>query len=106
MRFGRMILAGLAPLVGLSALAAGLAAYPHQHIPPKSAQQVASADPLPRLLQAIAPWLVSAANSIASSSSGHGAARAVFTLEALWLLAGLFAINFFERRHQRAFLRC
>ena len=112
MRLGRIILAGLAPLVGLSAFGAGMVT---DAIPSKSAQQLAPADSLPQLLQAVAPMLISGHEPGPAPSFDAPAARAVLALRALaatpfrgslWLLSSLLAVDLLARRHQRALLRC
>jgi hypothetical protein len=113
MRLGRIILAGLAPLVSLSAFAAGF--VPDSYSPSKSAQQLTSADSMSRLFQAVVPLLISAAESASAAPLESRTAHAVFTLEALtstlfrhslWLLASGVAVNFFHRGHQTTLLRC
>ncbi len=113
MRLGRIILAGLAPLVSLSAFAAGF--VPDFHAPSKSAQQLAMADSLPRLFQAVVPLLISAAESVSAAPLVNRTAHAIFTLDvltatpfrgSLWLLSSLAAVNFLRRRHQPLLLRC
>jgi hypothetical protein len=100
-RFGRIILAGLAPLVGLSAIAAHMLAFaPHS----EAAPQVTSADALPRLLQAVLP-LFAAAESATAAPLPNPVQHAPLILS-LWLLASLAAVDLLERRHIRTLLRC
>lgn len=104
MRLGRIILAGLAPLVSLSALAA---AYPDAYFPSQSARQMATADSLPRLFQAVVPLLICAAESTSTAALQSSSAHTLLNLEApLWLLGSRVAVDLHARRHQRAFLRC
>jgi hypothetical protein len=104
MRLGRIILAGLAPLVNLSALVPGLAP---SILLLKSAHHAAAADSAPSLLQA--PLLISAAeHTSVSSSLDYRAPHAIVALfrSSLWLVASLVAVDLLVRRHQRALLRC
>jgi len=113
MRFGRIILAGLAPLVGLSAFAAGL--LPHVCGTSNSAQQIANPDSTPSFFEALVPALISSVESVPAAPLESGTAHAVLTLESLaatpfrgslCLLSSVVAVNLFERRHQRSYLRC
>jgi len=113
MRLRRIILAGLAPLVSLSAFAAGFVL--DSHVPSNSAQQLATADSMPRLFQAVVPLLISAAESASPAPLESRAAHAVLALDALTatpfrgslcLLASVMAVDFFHRRHQPTLLRC
>jgi hypothetical protein len=113
MRLGRIILAGLAPLVSLSAFAAGF--VPDSYVPSRSAQQLSAADSMPRLFEAVVPLLISAAESASTAPLESRTVHAVFTLEALtatpfrhslWLLASVVAVDFFQRKHQSSLLRC
>ena len=112
MRFGRIILAGLAPLVGLSAFAAGL--LPHACGTSNSAQQIANPESPLSFFEAIVPALISSVESVPATPLESGA-HAVLTLESLaatpfrgslHLLSSVVAVNLFERRHQRSYLRC
>jgi hypothetical protein len=107
MRLGRIILAGLAPLVSLSAFAAS---WIPDAIHSKSPQHVAPTD---SLLRAAVPVLISAGESAAPRENSAPHAR--LTLQALtttpfrsslWLVASLVAVDLLVRRHQRALLRC
>jgi hypothetical protein len=113
MRFGRIILAGLAPLVGLSAFAAGL--FPHACGASNSAQQIANPDSPLSFFAAIVPALISSVESVPAAPLERGTAHAVLALESLvatpfrrslHLLASAAAVDLFERRHQPLFLRC
>lgn len=101
MRLGRIILAGLAPLVGISALAARPAAF----IPPES-RQISPAYALPLLFQAVVPLLISAADSDSRASLHTSSANCGLTLPVLWLLASVVAVDLLFRRHTRTRLRC
>lgn len=110
MRFGRLILAGLAPLFSLPAFAAG---WIPGAVASRSAQ-MAPADSLSGLLATVVPLLVSPVDSVSARLPGNGAAHAILALEALratpfagslWLLASLAAVNLFLRRHPRRLLR-
>ncbi len=106
-----MILAGLAPLVGLSALAAAMVTG--FDIRPVSSP---ASDSAPRLLHPVVTFLLSAAEDIATvAPSQRPAPRATLALEALsstplrsslYLVASLVAVNLLQRRHQRTLLRC
>jgi hypothetical protein len=97
MRFGRLLLAGLT----------ALAAYSYaQSVPHPDAPQSL------RLLQAVVPILIHAADSVSSAPVLPAAARAVFSLDALaatplcgslFLLASLYAAL---RRQPPSLLRC
>jgi hypothetical protein len=112
MRLGRIIVAGLAPLVGLSALTAYMMA---QAAPAESAQQVSSADSLPGLFHAVVPLLMAAADSSPAGSLERPPAYAMLAFQALaatrlggslCLLASLVALDLLARRHTRSLLRC
>jgi len=110
MRLGRIILAGLAPLVNLSALVPGLAPG---IIPFKPAHHSAVAISACIL---VIPLLTSPSEgAFVSSSLDHRAPHAILTLGALsatpfrsslWLVTSLVAVNLILRRHQRKLLRC
>jgi hypothetical protein len=103
LRLTRIILAGLAPLVSLSAF--GLDLRPAVHTPLTSSE-IATAG-LPSLLQAVVPLFLCAADSASTAPLEYPSTHAPLTLEpALWLLASPIAIDFGERRHQRILLRC
>lgn len=102
MRLGRIILASLTALA---------ASYSYAQSLPRP---VAQSESLPRLLQAVAPLLVSAGDS-AGTTPVPLASHAVFTLAALvrtplvgslCLVSSFTAVNLSARRHQRALLRC
>jgi hypothetical protein len=103
MRFGRILLASLTALVACS----------YAQGAPASAREFARTDSL-RLLRAVVPLFVSAAESVAPApvrNSPHavltlGALAATPLSGALYLVASLFAVNVLIRRHQRALLRC
>jgi hypothetical protein len=108
MRIGRIILAGLAPLVSLSALAAHIAANPQTQ-----ERQVASPDVLSHFLHAASPFIAPA--DTASATPADPSPQAVFALEALTptplggalcLVASAAALLLHKRRHLRIFLRC
>jgi hypothetical protein len=105
-----MMLAGLAPLVGLSALAAAM-------VTGFDIRAISRpADSVPRLLHPVVTFLLSAAEDIGTvTPSQHPAPKAALALEALsatplrrslCLVASVFAVNLLERRHQRTLLRC
>jgi hypothetical protein len=112
MRFGRIMLAGLAPLVGLSALAAAVVTS----FETLSVSRPASVNSLPRLWHPVVSFLLSAADYIAAvAPTQRPATRATLSLGALsgtplrsslYLVASLIAVNLLSRRHQRALLRC
>jgi hypothetical protein len=100
MRFGRLLLAGLT----------ALAAYSYAQAAPEPDSHSSL-----RLLQAVVPILVHAADSVSSAPLIASAAHAVLSLDALaatprrgslCLVASTFAINELDRRHQRNLLRC
>jgi hypothetical protein len=111
MRLGRMMLAGLAPLVGLSALAAAMVTG----FDIRAVSSPAS-DSVPRLLHPVVTFPLSAAEDIATvAPSQHPAPKATLALAALsatplrhslHLVASVFAVNLLQRRHQRTLLRC
>lgn len=103
-------MAGLAPLVSLSALAAGWMAYPHARISSHSSQQMAAA-----VFQAVAPLFISASDSTSSASLQNSHAHDFLNLQALiatpfsgslYLLASFAAVDLLARRHQSPLLRC
>jgi hypothetical protein len=100
MRLGRLLLAGLTALAACSYAQAAPAPEAHQSL---------------RLLQAVVPILVHAADSVSSATAVQHAPRALFALDALaatplsgalFLLASIIAIHAMSRRHQRTLLRC
>jgi hypothetical protein len=110
LRFGRIL---VAPLLGLSALLAAMAAGPFV------ANGVSSkhgGDSLARLLRTVghlvlpsaeAPTPAAAADRPSPQTVLPFAALASTPLRhALWMIASLAAIDFAARRHQRALLRC
>ncbi len=107
-----MILAGLAPLVGLSALAAAMVTG----FDIRAVSHPASTDSLPRLLHPVVTFLLSAAEEIATvAPSQRPAPKAALALQALsttplrrslYLVSSVFAVNLSERRHERIPLRC
>ena len=104
MRFGRIILAVLAPLVSLSALKTDLA----------TAANTASADSLTSLLRAVAPMAaVYAAETqqVARSHTGQMASPvfgsfAETDLAAIWSPATEATLRLLTRQHLRVQLRC
>jgi hypothetical protein len=112
MRLGRIMLAGLAPLVGLSALAAAMVTS----FETLSVSQPAAVNSLPRIWHPVVSFLLSAAEDIATvAPAQRPAPRAALGLEALsltplrsslCLVASVIAVNLLLRRHQRALLRC
>jgi hypothetical protein len=104
MRFGRIILAVLAPLVSLSALKTDVAA----------AGNTATADSLTSLLRAVAPMAaVYAAETqhVARAHTGQVASRvfesfAETDLAAVWSPAAEATLRLLTRQHNRAQLRC
>lgn len=100
MRFGRLLLAGLT----------ALAAYSYaQSAPPPDAHSSL------RVLQAVVPMLVHAAETVAAAPAVPHDAHTLFSLDALsatafggslCLLASLSAIPFLRGRPQRTLLRC
>jgi hypothetical protein len=107
-----MMLAGLAPLVGLSALAAAMVTG----FDIRAVSRPASTDSIPRLLHPVVTFLLSAAEDIATvTPSQRPAPRASLGLAALCgtplrhslcLVSSVLAVNVIERRHQRTLLRC
>lgn len=106
------MLAGLAPLVGLSALAAAMVTG----FETLSVSRPAAVNSLPRIWHPVVSFLLSAAEDIATvTPAQRPAPRASLGLEALsftplrsslCLLASVFAVNLLLRRHSRALLRC
>ena len=106
------MLAGLAPLVGLSALAAAMVTG----FDIRAVSLQASPDSLPRLLHPVVTFLLSAAEDIATvAPPQRPAPKATLALEALsstplrsslYLVASAVAVNLLRRRHQRILLRC
>jgi hypothetical protein len=103
-RFGRILLASLT----------ALAAYGYAHGTSSRAEELRP-DPLPRLLQAVVPLFICAADCQDTASDSTTSSHAVFELEALtdtrlggsvWLLQSLQAVDLHARRHPPAFLRC
>lgn len=113
MRLGRIFLAGLAPLISLSALVTAMAAGPGV---PKAAAQEQSAKFLTALLGTVAPFIVADHEIEPVSVARHSASpQAVLEFTALaatplrrslWLLASILAIPLYSRRHLPAPLRC
>jgi hypothetical protein len=107
-----MMLAGLAPLVGLSALAAAMVTG----FDLRAVSRPSSPDSLPRLLYPVVTFLLSAADDVATvAPAQRPAPKATLALEALsstplrrslYLVASVLAVNLLQRRHQRALLRC
>jgi hypothetical protein len=112
MRLGRIMLAGLAPLVGLSALAAAMVTS----FETLSVSRPATVNSLPRMWHPVVSFLLSAAEDVATvAPAQRPAPRAALSLEALsgtplrsslYLVASLIAVNLLQRRHQRTLLRC
>src|SRR3954471_24860271 len=104
MRFGRIILAVLAPLVSLSALKTDLA----------TAGNTASADSLTSLLRAVAPMAAVYAAETQHVAQGHTshAASPVFgsfadaDLAAVWSPAAEATLRLLTRQQLRVQLRC
>ncbi len=106
------MLAGLAPLVGLSALAAAVVTS----FETLSVSRPAAVNSLPRIWHPVVSFLLSASEDIAIvAPSQRPAPRTALSLQALsgtplrsslYLVASLIAINLLQRRHQRALLRC
>jgi hypothetical protein len=101
MRFGRLILASLT----------AFAAYSYAQAAPRPENVHQSL----RLLQAVVPILVHAAESTASAPALPAFAHAILSLDALhstplagsiFLLASALAIHLIHRRHQKTLLRC
>jgi hypothetical protein len=105
---------GLAPLVGLSALAAAMVAG----LDARSVTRPASISVLPQLFHPVVTMLLSAAHEISISTpapSQRTTPRATLALEAisstplgsaLFLVISAAAVDLRFRRHQRALLRC
>jgi hypothetical protein len=115
MRLGRIILAGLAPFFGLSAIAAG---WMTGTGPSLSSGQIAGsflAGSLPHLLSVV-PFAIAVDQSPARPSPHQPGSHSFFlSLKALastpfqsslWLLASALGVNLFFRRHACAPLRC
>lgn len=109
MRFGRIILAALAPLLSLPALAADVAR--------QDVSRPTAADSRAGLLRSMALFAVSAAECGSPAlAQARPAAQAVFALEALlvatnfkhslWLVSSIAAFDLNVRQHRRALLRC
>jgi len=110
-----MMRAGLAPLVGLSALAAAMVTGLG---PTTAVSRSTSPSALPYLFHPVVTLLLSAAHDVAISTSAptqKTTPRAAFSLEAisstplgsaLYLVAAVVAIDLISRRHQRTLLRC
>jgi hypothetical protein len=108
------MLRGLAPLVGLSALAAAMMAG----FDARTVSRPASANVIPQLLHPVVTLLLSAAHEISISTPApeqRTTPRATFALKAisstplggaLFLIASIVAIDLRLRRHQRVLLRC
>lgn len=106
--------AGLAPLVGLSALAAAMLAG----LGPGTISRPASANALPYLFHPVVSLLLSAAHDAGIATPAppqHSTPRAAFSLaaisatplgSALYLVAAIVAVDLRFRRHQPALLRC
>jgi hypothetical protein len=110
MRLGRIVIAGLAPLFGLSAFAATLISLPEN----QSAQS-RPADPLPHLFASVLTCFAAAEHTARSTPLCKPAPNALLGLEglrtsplggSLWLVQSSFANDWGERRHQRNTLRC
>jgi hypothetical protein len=112
MRLGRILVAGLAPLIGFSALV--LVASGQSGLHARNPEQ--GADPLARFLRSVVQLATAPAEfASVSASPERPSPQAVLAFSALaatafrhslWLLASLLAVNFLARRHQRALLRC
>ena len=109
MRFGRIILAALAPLLSLPAIAGDMAR-------PDVSQPTAT-DSRVGLLRSMVLFAVSAAESGSPAMAQvRPAAQAVFALSALlvsthfkhslWLMTSIAAFDLIARQHRRALLRC
>jgi len=106
------MLAGLAPLVGLSALAAAMVTS----FETLSVSRPATVNSLPRMWHPVVSFLLSAAEDSATiAPAQRPAPQAALGLDALsgtplrsslYLVASLIAVNLLRRRHQRALLRC
>src|SRR5690348_13307973 len=109
MRIRRMMRAGLAPLMGLSALAAAMVAG----LGPGTVARPTSANALPYLFHPVVSLLLSAAHEVSVATPApaqHSTPRAAFSLEAiaatplggsLYLIAAIAAVDLLFRRHQR-----
>jgi|SRR5689334_3411103 hypothetical protein len=109
MRFGRIILAALAPLLSLPALARDVAR--------QDVSQPRAADSRAGLLRSMALFAVSAVEAGSPAlAQARPAAQALFALEALlvathfkhslWLMTSIAAFDLIARQHRRALLRC
>ena len=109
MRFGRIILAALAPFLSLPALAGDVAR--------QDVSRPTAADSRVGLLRSMVLFAVSAAESGSPAlAQTRPAAQAVFALEALlvatpfkhslWLMTSVAAFDLIGRQHRRALLRC
>ena len=109
MRFGRIILAALAPLLSLPAMAGDVAR--------QDVSQPTASDSRVGLLRSMVLFAVSAAESGSPTlAQARPAAQAVFALEALlvathfkhslWLMTSVAAFDLIGRQHRRALLRC
>jgi hypothetical protein len=109
MRFGRIILAALAPLLSLPALAGDVAR--------QDVSQPTATDSRAGLLRSMVLFAVSAAESGSPAlTRARPAAQAVFALEALlvatnfkhslWLMTSIAAFDLIGRQHRRALLLC
>jgi hypothetical protein len=96
-------------LFSLSALAASLLAGSGTPVVP------CSHDSSPRLLRFVAPFALSVSEHVSPARPFTNAPEAAFALAALTatpfrsslcLVASMVAVDSFERRHQREFLRC
>lgn len=113
MRLGRIIVAGLAPLISLSALVMAVAGEPGVS---SASNFHPSADSLARLLRSVVHLVAPAAeNASVSAPSGRPSPQAVLSFSALvatpfrhslWMLEKRVAVDLFARLHQRAPLRC
>ena len=104
MRIGRIVVAGLAPVLGLSALLAAAG---------KSPQKADSAVRL--FLSAVSLAAPPAEFAAASAPSERSSSQAMLGFAALattslrcslWMVASFVAVNLLVRRHQRLLLRC
>ena len=114
MRFGRIILAALAPLLSLPAMAGDVA---HQDLSQPTAADSRVGLLRSGLFRSMVLFAVSAAESGSPTlAQARPAAQAVFALEALlvtthfkhslWLMASVAAFDLIGRQHRRALLRC
>jgi hypothetical protein len=108
-RFGRIILAALAPLLSLPAVAGDVAR--------QDVSQPTAADSRVGLLRSMVLFAVSPTESGPPAlAQARPAAQAVFALAALlvathfkhslWLMASIAAVDLLGRQHRRAPLRC